>query len=94
MSRDLDRKLQALALRNHINAQGGLVGQGDLAREWSLSRPRIQELVEDETFPEAVASIGPDGRTRRLWGWEQCRVWREHYFGMKRKAPTPRKRHG
>lgn len=87
MNKVSKRKLEATALRNHINAAGGLVGQGDLAREWAVSRTRVQEIVEDDTFPDPVATVGTERQERRLWAWEQCQEWRDQYHGVRRKPP-------
>lgn len=84
MNRETTRALNAIAVRSHIADNGGLVGQGDLARLWEVSRPRVQEIINDPTFPEPVAFVGPDALQRALWTRRQAETWREVYFGVKR----------
>lgn len=61
-------------LRHSISSYGGLANQADLARRWSISRPRMCELVRKPDFPEPVAVVS--GGKSPLWAINEAEEWR------------------
>jgi len=61
-------------LRHSINSFGGLANQADLARRWSISRPRMCELVRKPDFPTPVTTIS--GGKSPLWAISEAEEWR------------------
>ena len=67
-------------LREQVHLAGGLLNQGDMARAWGLSRPRITELVKDPTFPEPITTIGG----KRVWANVEVQAWRRQRLEVRR----------
>ena len=59
-------------LREQIHLAGGLLNQGDMARAWGLSRPRVSELCSKPDFPAPVASVGGNS----VYAYVEVQEWR------------------
>ena len=61
-------------VRRAVVSVGGLVSQADLARRWKLSKPRIHQLVQHETFPEPATMVNG----QPVWFAQHADLWLEH----------------
>lgn len=48
-----------------------LVSGADIGRRLGLSRERVRQLAERDTFPEALGRLG----RARVWRWEEVERW-------------------
>lgn len=70
-----------------IDTAGGIVGRGDLERDWSLSRQRVHELTSSATFPAPIAEVNGSP----VWLRAATSTWRAtpRRGGRPRKTPVP-----
>lgn len=81
---------RSLALRGHIDAEGGFVTVSTIAERYGISKARAHEMTEQDGFPPPVWTQGRSSH----WTAAAVDAWRDEPRSVGRpRAPRPKENH-